>query len=61
MFVKIAYCAKLATIKATLIHCHCAFTYIVYMVIVDTGSHYNNTLMSEEYRVWLKSRVAKII
>ena len=31
------------------------------MVIVDTGSHYNNTLMSEDYSIWLKSRVAKII
>ena len=30
------------------------------MVIVDTGSRYNNTL-SEDYWVWLKSRVAKII
>ena len=60
MFVKIAYCAKLATIRATLIHCDCAYTYIVYMVIIDTGSRYNNTLR-EDYRVWLKSRVAKII
>ena len=31
------------------------------MVIVDTASRYNNTLMSEDYRVWLKSRVAKIM